>query len=225
MSKGVVLLSGGIDSAVTAWIARQECEELSALTFGYGQRHEIKETRYAHRLGRLLGVVEHLELLVPIHIISKATLTGDGKDIPSVGVQGGIPTTWVPQRNSIFLAFAFGWAETLGYDSVWIGANVVDYSGYPDCRPGFILAIDTALNLASKRYVEKQEKIQLRAPVIQMSKSEEITLGRSLGVPFEKTWSCYRGGEKACGLCDSCRLRLKAFAEAGLKDPIEYEGV
>lgn len=225
MSKGVVLLSGGIDSAVTAWMARTECEELSVLTFRYGQRHSEKEIQCAGDLGDCLGIKEHLLLNLPINHISNSGLTDVERVIPTEGLSDGIPTTWVPQRNSIFLAFAFGWAETLGYDSVWIGANSVDYSGYPDCRPEFMRIMNKALNLASKRYVEKQSGIQLRVPVMNFTKANAIKIGMELGLPFEKTWSCYLGEEKACGACDSCRIRLRAFAEAGLEDPIEYEGV
>jgi len=221
MSKGVVLLSGGMDSAVTAWIAKRECEELSALTFKYGQRHQ-KEISCALQLGLILGVKRHKVLDLPLKDIGGSSLLGEG-DIPTEGLSKGIPSTWVPQRNSIFLAFAFGWAEVLGYDTIYIGVNSVDYSGYPDCRPEFISDIEIALNRASKRWVENKKFTSIKAPVMQMRKVEEIRLGMELGVPFADTWSCYVGGEKACGLCDSCRLRLEAFKEVGVKDPVEYE--
>lgn len=219
--KGVVLLSGGMDSAVTAWIAREECEELYALTFRYGQRH-YKEVSCAIYLGQLLEVIWHKVLELPLSEIGGSSLVGKG-EIPVSGLTKGIPSTWVPQRNSMFLAFAFAWAEVLGCNRVYIGVNAVDYSGYPDCGLEFLESMEEALNLASKSSVEGGEKIEIRTPVIGMRKSEEIELGMGLKIPFEHTWSCYQGEGEACGLCDSCRLRLKAFKEAGVKDPIKYK--
>lgn len=221
--RGVILLSGGLDSAVAAWIARQECEDLSALTFDYGQRHFNREVSCAVELSGRLVVKRHLVVNVPIKEIGGSALTDPKGSIPVEGLDIGIPTTWVPQRNAIFLAFAFGWAETLGYDRVYIGANSIDYSGYPDCRPEFLRAMWKALLLGSRQYVEDGQEILLVSPCISMKKSEEILLGVNLGIPFEHTWSCYLGQGKACGRCDSCLIRLRAFREAGVRDPVEYE--
>jgi 7-cyano-7-deazaguanine synthase len=148
-------------------------------------------------------------------------LTGQ-KEVPTGGSKG-IPSTWVPQRNSIMLALAFAYAETVGADMVWTGFNIVDYSGYPDCRPDFVSAMERSLNLASKRYREEGHGIGIITPLIRKSKAQIILLGQTLKVPWELTWSCYSGREKACGKCDSCLIRLGGFQEAGIKDPIEYE--
>lgn len=217
--KGVVLLSGGIDSAVTAWITKQECEELHAITLRYGQRHD-KEISCALQLGQIIEVEWHRVLDLPLDRIGGSALVGNG-DIPTEEVEG-IPSTWVPQRNSIFLAIAFGWAEVIGASRVYIGVNSVDYSGYPDCRPEFITQINLALNLASKQFVERTGGITIMAPIINFSKKEIVELGLKLGVPFERTWSCYEGVELACGICPSCRIRLKAFADLGKTDLIKY---
>lgn len=221
MTKGVVLLSGGLDSAVTAYIARRDCSELYALSFDYGQRH-IKEIERAKVLGRRLGVGEHKILRLPIEYICKSSLTGSG-EIPLEEVEG-IPSTWVPQRNSIFLAIAFGWAEVLGAERIYIGVNSVDYSGYPDCRPEFIDAIEKALNKGSKQYVEGTGEISIETPIIGFSKEDIVRLGEVMGVPFELTWSCYSGKELACGKCPSCRIRLEAFRKNKMVDPVKYAG-
>jgi len=217
VTKGVVLLSGGLDSAVTAWIAKRECEELFALSFDYGQSHSV-EQKSAKLLGEVLGVSKHLFFSLPLHDIGGSSLFGEG-EIPAKGLSKGIPTTWVPQRNAIFCAIAFGWAEVVGADKVYIGVNVIDYSGYPDCRPEFIRALCRALNLASKRFVETGSGICLVTPIIDLTKKEIISLGLKLGVPLRLCWSCYQGGETPCGLCDSCRIRAKAFGELGVEDP------
>lgn len=238
---GVVLLSGGIDSAVTAWFAKKECDKLYAITFRYGQAHK-REVDCALKLGEQLGVKGHLEFCIPLQLVSSSSLfnpdevptkersqamaqtfgkaygpSNEGKE------KTGIPSTWVPQRNSIFLAIAFGWAEALGCEKVYIGANCIDYSSYPDCRPEFRDAIEEALNLGSKDFVEEGKKIRLVTPLMFLKKSEIIKFGIKLGVPLENTWSCYKGGEKACGLCSSCQIRLEAFKKAGVEDPIKYK--
>ncbi len=225
MKKAVVLLSGGLDSTVASYYARKDIGrngELYALSIDYGQRHS-KELLCALEIGELLDVASHPILKILGMDLLGSSLTGDS-DIPTKEEEG-IPSTWVPQRNSIFLALAFAYAETVGAGLVYTGFNVRDYSGYPDCRPEFVEQIQRALNLASKRFVETGEGIGITCPLMHKTKAEIIGIGQSLFVPFGKTTSCYQGGEKACGVCDSCRIRLKAFEGAGLKDPLEYEDV
>ena len=223
--KAVVMLSGGLDSATTAWVAKRECSELYALTFNYGQTHR-REIDCALKLGSLLGVVEHKVVELPLsQIIGSYSSLFDKENIPKegLGVIGGIPSTWVPQRNSIFLAVAFSWAEVVGADKVYAGMNEVDYSGYPDCRPEFLKAINIALNLASRRFIETGQGITLVTPLIGMSKSRIVSLGLKLGVPYQNTTSCYSGEEEACGKCDSCLIRRRAFRDLGIEDPIRYK--
>lgn len=226
IKKAIVLLSGGLDSTVTAYIAKKnigKMGELYAVTFDYGQTHH-KEIVFARDVAKELGVVEHLEEW-ELRIPAESSLLVEGSEqVPTEEVEG-IPSTWVPQRNSIFLALAFAWAETIGADSIYIGVNNVDYSGYPDCRPEFINSMERALNLASKRFIETGREIMIEAPLQYLAKVDIIKLGASLGADFSKTWSCYRGEVRACGRCPSCLIRLKAFKELGLDDPIEYEKV
>lgn len=224
--KAVVLLSGGIDSTVTAYVAKKDIGktgELYAITFEYGQMHS-KEIVHARDIAKELEVKDHLEeweLRIPTE---SSLLVESPEQIPTEEAEG-IPSTWVPQRNSIFLALAFAYAESIEADSVYIGVNSRDYSGYPDCRPEFIEAMTRALNLASKQFVETGKGIGIIAPLQFLFKADIIQLGTSLGVDFSKTWSCYRGEAKACGKCPSCLIRLRAFKELGLDDPIEYEKV
>ncbi len=218
----VILLSGGLDSTVSSHIARGDVGKegkLYALTFQYGQRHD-KEIDSAFAIGEKLGVEEH-ELL-KIEIPAFSALLGD-EEIPTGGLIEEIPSTWVPQRNSIFLAMAFAYAESVVASKVYAGMNYIDYSGYPDCRPSFLESIEEALNLASKQYVEDGKRIKIITPLLTLTKKDIILKGQELGVSFELTWSCYQGREKACGLCDSCRIRRKAFEDCSLTDPIEYE--
>ena len=215
--KAVCLISGGMDSAVAAAIAKQQGYEIYALSFDYGQRNR-KELEASHQIAKWLGG-RHKIIEANLRQIGGSALT-DNIEVPEHGE--GIPVTYVPARNTIFLSFALAYGEVIDADAIFIGVNAVDYSGYPDCRPEYIEAFQNMANLAIKRGVEGKP-IKIVAPLLYMSKAEIVKKGMELGVPFEKTWSCYREGEKACGKCDSCRLRLKAFKEAGYEDPLEYE--
>lgn len=216
--RAVCLLSGGMDSCVSAFVAKNEGYTIYALTFNYGQRNR-KEIECAKEIAKALEAKEHLIINADLRSIGGSALTGD-MEIPEKGE--GIPPTYVPARNTIFLAYALAYAEARNADAIFIGANAIDYSGYPDCRAEYIQAMQKVANIGTKRGVEGKS-IKIIAPLINLSKAEIVKKGVELGVPFEKTWSCYRETEKACGRCDSCRLRLKGFKEAGIKDPIEYE--
>ncbi len=215
--KAVCLISGGMDSAVAAAIAKRKGYDIYTLSINYGQRNR-KELEAAMKIAKWLGG-EHKIIEANLRQIGGSALTDD-IEVPESGE--GIPVTYVPARNTIFLSFALAYAEVIDADAIFIGVNAVDYSGYPDCRPEYIKAFQHMANLATKRGVEGRP-IKIEAPLLYMSKAEIVKKGMELGVPFEKTWSCYREGEKACGRCDSCRLRLKAFKEAGYEDPLEYE--
>ena len=223
MKKAVVLLSGGVDSATTLAMAKQKGYELYALTFDYGQRHR-KEVESAKRIAEKLGVKEHKIIELNMNQIGGSALTDESIGVPRDRNfdRDEIPATYVPARNMIIMSFAVAWAEVLDADAVYIGANTVDYSGYPDCRPEFFDSFRKTATLGTKRGAEGRG-FEISHPLINLSKSEIIKKGLELNVPFELTWSCYFGGEKACGKCDSCRLRLKGFRDAGAKDPIEYE--
>ncbi len=216
--RAVCLLSGGMDSCVSAFVAKNEGYTIYALTFNYGQRNR-KEIECAKEIAKALEAKEHLIINADLRSIGGSALTGD-MEIPEKGE--GIPPTYVPARNTIFLAYALAYAEARNADAIFIGANAIDYSGYPDCRAEYIQAMQKVANIGTKRGVEGKS-IKIIAPLINLSKAEIVKKGVEMGVPFEKTWSCYRETEKACGRCDSCRLRLKGFKEAGIKDPIEYE--
>ena len=219
--RAVILLSGGLDSATTLAIAREKSFRCYALSFRYGQRHS-KELECASALARHYDVVEHLVLDIPLDKIKGSALTDDDHDIPmDRDMDEGIPSTYVPARNIIFLSFALAWAESLGAESIFIGANALDFSGYPDCTPEFFKNFDGVVKTGTKSGVEGRE-INIEVPLLSKTKAEIIELGTSLGVPFVKTWSCYVGDEKACGRCDSCRLRVKGFQMARVRDPIEY---
>ena len=215
--KAVCLLSGGMDSAVASAIAKKEGYEIYALSFDYGQRNK-KELKAAGEIAKWLQA-KHKIIKADLRQIGGSALTDD-IEVPEHGE--GIPVTYVPARNTVFLSFALAYGEVVDADAIFIGVNAVDYSGYPDCRPEYIEAFQNLANLATKRSIEKKP-IKINAPLLYLSKAEIVKKGYELGVPFEKTWSCYREGEKACGRCDSCRLRLKAFKEAGFEDPLEYE--
>ena len=225
--KAVVLLSGGLDSATTLAISVSEGYECFALTFRYGQKHLI-EAKAAGRVAGALGVVEHKIIDIDLGSFSGSALTDRNIDVPKdrVNIGGGdIPITYVPARNTIFLSYALAWAEVIGAFDIFIGVNATDYSGYPDCRAEFIRAFEKTANLATAAGVEGKGKYKIHAPIIKMTKAEIIKTGVKLGIDYSLTHSCYDPDEKgrACGRCDSCRLRLKGFAEAGRKDPVEYQ--
>ena len=226
MKPAVVLLSGGVDSATTLAIARNQGFLPYGLSFAYGQRHS-RELESAKRVAAALGAKEHLVLGLDLRLIGGSALTGaiavpKGRSLEEIGSE--IPVTYVPARNTIFLAHALAWAEVLGAEDVFFGANVLDYSGYPDCRPEYIEAFVRMANLATKAGVEGKSQFKIHTPLIRMSKAEIIRTGHALGVDFALTWSCYEPTPdgRACGLCDSCALRRKGFAEAGLTDPLHY---
>jgi 7-cyano-7-deazaguanine synthase len=225
-NKAVILLSGGIDSATAAAIAQQDGFDLYALTFRYGQRHEL-EIKAAKRVAAWLRVREHLTIDCDLRAIGGSALT-DRIKVPkgrsASDMAHGIPITYVPARNTIFLSFGLAFAEKIEAPDIFFGANQLDYSGYPDCRDEYIRAFEKMANLATKAAVEGKIQLKIHTPLIQMTKAEIITHGIQLGLDYTLTWSCYdpnRDG-KACGLCDSCQLRLKGFKEAGLTDPIRY---
>ncbi len=223
--KAVVLLSGGLDSTTVMGIAKSRGYELYALSFDYGQRH-IKEVECARAVARHYDVIEHKVLKIDLAQIGGSALTDKRIKVPTgrstKNMANEIPVTYVPARNTILLSFALSWAEVMDADAIFIGANALDYSGYPDCRPEFYRAFEEVARLGTKRGVEGKP-IRIEYPLIAMTKAEIIKEGLRLGVPYELTWSCYRGGARACGVCDSCLLRLKGFNEAGTVDRIEYE--
>jgi len=225
MKRAVVLLSGGIDSTTTLAIAIAEGYDAHALSFDYGQRHQI-ETEAARRIANSLGVKEHRVAKIDLGVFGGSALTDDiavPKRRSEREIAHGIPITYVPARNTIFLAYALGWAEVVGASDAFIGVNAIDYSGYPDCRPEFIEAFETLANLGTKSGVEGRH-FQIHTPLIKFSKAEIIRKAIELGVDLSPTHSCYDPTPEglACGECDSCFLRLKGFREAGIKDPIRY---
>ncbi len=216
--KSVVLISGGIDSFVAAACEKKEGNQLYALTVSYGQVHK-KEIECAKKIGDFLNVCHHRFIHLDLSWLP-SSLTIPGYSEIKAGSK--IPPSYVPGRNIIFLSLALAYAESLDADAIVIGAHVVDYSGYPDCRPEFLQAFQRVINTGLKKTVEGG-KILLKAPLLKLGKSEIIKLGHKLGLDFSITWSCYKGGEKACGICDACKIRLQGFFQAGLKDPVEYE--
>lgn len=220
--KAVVLLSGGLDSATVLGLARERGFACYALSFDYGQRHRV-ELEAAHRVAAALGVVEHKIIALDLTQIGGSALTDTRIPVPEQPGTG-IPVTYVPARNTLFLSLALGWAEVLGAQDIFIGVNAVDYSGYPDCRPEYIAAFERLANLATRAGVEGTS-FHINAPLIQMSKAEIIRQGVSLGVDYGLTLSCYAadGAGRACGRCDSCRLRAAGFAAAGVADPTRYQ--
>jgi 7-cyano-7-deazaguanine synthase len=227
--KAVVLLSGGLDSTTTLAIARQEGYEAYALTFRYGQRHE-NEIEASRRVARALGAADHRIAEIDLRVFGGSALTDDiavpkGRDADEIG--SGIPVTYVPARNTIFLSFALAWTEVLGASDVFLGVNALDYSGYPDCRPEFVEAFERLANLATKAGVEGRTRVKIHTPLIALTKAEIVARGLALGVDYAMTTSCYDPSPEgaACGACDACLLRLKGFAANGLADPAQYVGV
>jgi len=218
----VVLLSGGLDSATCLAIARAEGYDCHALSFAYGQRHEA-ELAAARRVAAALGAAQHRVMTIDLAAFGGSALTDTSIAVPEAP-STGIPVTYVPARNTIFLAMALAWSEVLGARDVYIGVNAVDYSGYPDCRPAFIEAFERMANLATRAGVEEGAPLRIRAPLIHLSKAEIIRRGQALGVDYALTVSCYQADAagRACGRCDSCRLRREGFAAAGLPDPTRY---
>jgi 7-cyano-7-deazaguanine synthase len=224
-ARAVVLLSGGLDSATTLAVARAEGYECFALSFDYGQRH-ARELESAKQVAASLGAVKHLTLRLDLRAIGGSALTDDievpkGRSHEAIGA--GIPVTYVPARNTIFLSHALAWAETLGSQDLFIGVNVLDASGYPDCRPEFIEAFERLANLATRAGVEGTSRFRVHTPLITLSKAQIVSrAAHELGVDLSLTWSCYapETDGRACGLCDSCLLRKKGFAEARLSDPV-----
>lgn len=219
--KAVVVLSGGLDSTTCMGIAHARGYSLYALTFDYGQRHRI-EVEHAKAVARHYGVADHRVVEMGfLREIGGSALTDNALDVPTSGVGEDIPVTYVPGRNLLFLSIASSYAEVVGAEAIFIGVNALDYSGYPDCRPAFIEKVEAAIAAGTKAGVEGHPTT-IEAPLLHWTKAEIIRHGTELGVPYELTTSCYQGEDEACGVCDSCRLRLKGFAEAGYEDPIPY---
>lgn len=227
MTKAVLLLSGGLDSATTLAIAKSQGYEVYALSFAYGQRHN-HELQSAKAVAKALGAKEHRTINIDLGGFGGSALTEEGLSVPKdreeKAISTGIPITYVPARNTVFLSFALAWAEVLKAYDIFIGVNALDYSGYPDCRPEFIKAFEETANLATAYGVEGKQRITIHTPLIALTKAQIIQAGRGLGVDYALTTSCYDPTPKgkACGHCDACQLRLKGFRESGLQDPASY---
>ncbi|MCE2902860.1 MAG: 7-cyano-7-deazaguanine synthase QueC [Gemmatimonas sp.] len=224
----VVLLSGGLDSATALAVAKREGFTPYAMTFRYGQRHQV-EIEAARRVAEAQGVARHVIVDIDLRLWGGSALTGDAavpKDRDVTHASDEIPVTYVPARNTIFLSFALAWAEVLGADAIVIGVNALDYSGYPDCRPEYVAAFEAMANLATRAGVEGTQRLTIHAPLQHLTKAQIVALGRELGVDYALTTSCYDPAPDgmACGHCDACQLRLRGFAEAGSVDPIAYAG-
>jgi len=225
--RAVVLLSGGLDSATTLAIAKSEGFQVYALTFRYGQRHGV-EVEAARRIAQASGVAEHVLVEFDLRRFGGSALTSNldvPKDRPLASMAEGIPVTYVPARNTIFLSFGLAWAEVLGATTIFIGVNALDYSGYPDCRPEYLEAYERLARLATRSGVEGQTELSIRAPLLHLSKAEIIQRGAALGVDYALTLTCYDPSPEgeSCGHCDACLLRLKGFAENGMRDPAPYQ--
>ncbi len=226
MKKAVVLLSGGLDSATVLAVAKQQGFVCHALSFDYGQRHR-QELVAAAKLAGSIGAVEHIVLNLNLRQFGGSALTADinvPKDRPTADMARGIPVTYVPARNTVFLSCALAWAEVLECFDIFIGVNAVDYSGYPDCRPEFIAAFEHTANLATRASLEGRGTFKIHAPLMALHKTGIIQLGISLGVDYSQTWTCYDPDTtgRSCGHCDACQLRLAAFRQLGLSDPVPY---
>ena len=223
--KAVVLLSGGLDSSTVLYQAKADGCDCYALSFDYQQRHR-RELQAAVAIAQAAGVVAHQVVRFDLTQWGGSALTDNQLDLPSDrpldGMATEIPITYVPARNTIFLSFALAYAEAIDAQRVYIGVNALDYSGYPDCRPDYLAAMQSVFQLGTRQGREGQP-IEIIAPLVELRKTDIIELGNRLGVPWADTWSCYAGGDRSCGRCDSCRLRLAAFAELGLTDPVPYE--
>ncbi|MCY1421278.1 7-cyano-7-deazaguanine synthase [compost metagenome] len=219
--KAVILLSGGLDSATVVAMAKAEGYDCYSMSFDYGQRHRA-ELQAAERVARQLGVIEHKVIGLNLNGIGGSALTDSSIDVPEAPSEG-IPVTYVPARNTVFLSLALGWAEVLGARDIFIGVNAVDYSGYPDCRPEFVEAFERLANLATKAGVEG-DGFRIRAPLQYLSKAQIVQAGMAHGVDYSLTVSCYQADDdgRACGKCDSCRLRADGFVAAGVQDPTRY---
>jgi 7-cyano-7-deazaguanine synthase len=222
----IVLLSGGLDSSTTLAVAKAEGFDVHALSFRYGQRHEV-ELQAARRMASSFGITKHIVMDIDLRQFGGSALTSEievPKSRSAKEIGSGVPITYVPARNTIFLSFALAWAEVLGAHDIFIGVNALDYSGYPDCRPEFIAAFEHLANLATKAGVEDKARFTIHAPLLELTKAEIIRLGMKLGVDYSLTVSCYDPSPdgEACGECDSCQLRQKGFQEAGFEDPIPY---
>lgn len=221
--KAVVLLSGGLDSATAAAIAKSEGYELYAVSFSYGQRHS-KELECARKVGESLGIARHVTIDFDLRKWGGSALTDD-LDVPmdreGAEMSSNVPITYVPARNTIFLSFALGYAEVVGADTIIIGANQLDYSGYPDCREEYLQAFERMANLATKAAAVDGRRLGIYAPLLHLTKAEIIRRGTALGVDYSLTWSCYQGLEMPCGRCDSCILRAEGFRAAGVQDPLD----
>ena len=225
VEKAVCLISGGLDSCVTSLIAKKQGYEIYAISFNYGQLHK-KELDCSNKIAQTVGVEDRIIIDVDFQkfgifsLLNTSSVSVQDYDLKDIGKE--IPSTYVPARNTVFLSLALAYAESIDADAIFIGANAVDYSGYPDCRPEYIQAYQKMADLATKKGVEGRT-IKIKAPLLHLTKSEIIKTGLKLDAPLADTWSCYRGGELACGRCDSCVLRLKGFKDVGVKDPLQYE--
>ncbi|MDT8371380.1 MAG: 7-cyano-7-deazaguanine synthase QueC [Gammaproteobacteria bacterium] len=222
MKRAVVLLSGGLDSVTALAIAKEQGYECYTLSFDYGQRHEAELTA-ATKLSKQVGAVEHKVINIDLRTIGGSALTDNTVAVPEQ-YQEGIPVTYVPARNTIFLSIALGWAEVLQANAIFVGVNAVDYSGYPDCRPEFVAAFETLANLATKAGVEGN-KLEVHAPLMAMNKADIIRTGTRLEIDYSQTVSCYQADKNgyACGRCDSCHFRKQGFEQAGIADPTLYQ--
>lgn len=221
--KAVVLLSGGLDSTVCMAVAHSKGYELFPISFNYNQRHD-RELQSAGSVATFYKVTKHIVINTNMDVIGGSALTDSLLSVPTGDVdRHDIPVTYVPARNLIFLSYALGYAEVTGADKIFIGVNALDYSGYPDCRPEFIQMFQQLANYSTKAGVQDQRQITIETPLLHLTKKDIVALGKDLHAPLELTTSCYNGGQAACGQCDSCLLRLKGFADAGVTDPILYE--